>query len=180
VWDAVQDAPAADAQEACTLRIRALLSRWGVVCRPLLRQENNLGAWPQMLRRLRQMELQGEVLGGYFIEGISGEQFADAKALRLLTRLKDSPQPHALLVTSAADPINLTGMLGDGPKVPRLRKHRLILRDGVPIAYWAHNTLHRLGADRATDGELLTCLANHHTARAQAALPARGRAISPF
>jgi len=40
--------------------------------------------WREVLWALRRLEARGLVRGGYFISGISGEQFADETAARLL------------------------------------------------------------------------------------------------
>ena len=96
---------------------RALLRRWGVVFRRLLDRERLPVLWRDLARALRTLELRGEIRGGRFVAGFSGEQFALPEAVPLLrkTRRDDS---HAPLSVAASDPLNLSGILTPDDRIP--------------------------------------------------------------
>jgi ATP-dependent Lhr-like helicase len=113
---------------------RALLHRYGVVFRRLLERESFNVSWYELGRVYRRLEARGEIRGGYFVSGVSGEQFALAEAIGRLRSLRKRPAEGQLLVISAADPLNLAGILTPGPRVSAISANRLLLRDGVPVA----------------------------------------------
>jgi ATP-dependent helicase Lhr and Lhr-like helicase len=88
-------------------RIRQLLKRYGVLFRELLTNELPPLQWKSLFRSLRLMELSGEVLSGYFFEGLSGPQFISHEAFRVLQEpfLQDS-----VFWINAADPASLCGL----------------------------------------------------------------------
>ncbi|MEO5700185.1 MAG: DEAD/DEAH box helicase [Casimicrobiaceae bacterium] len=115
--------------------VEALLRRYGVVFWRLLERESTwLPRWRDLLRVLRRLEARGEVRGGRFVAGISGEQFALPDAV---TRLRETRRcgPTGVLVSlSGADPLNLIGIVLPGARVPALAGNRVLFRDGLPIA----------------------------------------------
>jgi ATP-dependent Lhr-like helicase len=112
---------------------RVLLRRWGVVFRKLLEREEGLPPWRELYYVLRRLEARGEVRGGRFVSGFSGEQFALPEAAAALRKTAQSPGRERVAI-SAVDPLNLAGILTPGDKVPRLPGNRLLLEGGVPIA----------------------------------------------
>ena len=115
--------------------VRALLRRYGVVFWKLLQREAAwLPSWRDLLRVLRRLEAQGEIRGGRFVAGLSGEQFALPEAVTALRDARRMPAQHAFVSLSGADPLNLVGILLPGAKVPALTGNRVLYRDGVPIA----------------------------------------------
>ncbi len=112
----------------------ALLRRYGVVFRVVLERESLLPPWRHVLKYLRRMEDRGEVLGGRFVDGFSGEQFALAEAVGLLQRHGHAAEQQQLAAISAADPLNLGGIITPGVRTAALNGHRILLRDGVPLA----------------------------------------------
>ena len=115
-----------------------LLRRWGVVCRDLLRREPGAPKWWQLLGVFRRLEARGEIRGGRFVEGPSGEQFALGDTVRRLRQLRDGDgqgggQPE-ILVISATDPLNLVGILTDGGRVPAVSQNRVAMLDGRAVA----------------------------------------------
>jgi ATP-dependent Lhr-like helicase len=80
------------------------------------------------------MEARGEIRGGRFIAGLSGEQFALPEAIGLMRQVRQRAQDGALICLSAADPLNLVGTVLPGSKLPRLTGSRVLYRDGVPLA----------------------------------------------
>ncbi|MGV2291667.1 DEAD/DEAH box helicase [Trinickia sp. YCB016] len=116
-----------------------LLRRYGVVCWLLLEREAAwLPRWRDLLRVLQRLEARGQVRGGRFVNGISGEQFALPEAIPLLRetrkqRQSGTSQPQMICVCGA-DPLNLVGTILPGDKIPALAGNRVLFRDGVPIA----------------------------------------------
>ncbi len=110
---------------------RLLLRRYGVVMSRLLQREPNAPAWRDLLRYFWRMEARGEVRGGRFVAGFTGEQFALPEALALLRKLRnDSSQD--LIVLSAADPLNLTGIVTAGARITSYATNRIGFRGGIP------------------------------------------------
>ena len=111
---------------------RTLLARWGVLFRDLLKRDRLTARWRRLQLVLRRMEMRGEVLGGRFVSTIAGEQFALAEAVeRLRRRTGGKDVPAAPVRFGAADPLNLTGILLPGPRVPASARDWLVLDDGV-------------------------------------------------
>ena len=115
--------------------VHALLRRYGVVFWRLLQRESSwLPPWREMLRVLRRLEARGEIRGGRFVAGISGEQFALPDAVNALRKARRAGAPDDYVVVSGVDPLNLVGLLLPGAKVPALAGNRILYRDGVPVA----------------------------------------------
>ncbi|MGI8894210.1 MAG: DEAD/DEAH box helicase [Casimicrobiaceae bacterium] len=114
---------------------RTMLRRYGVVFWRLLQREAAwLPPWRELLRVLRRLEARGDIRGGRFVAGVSGEQFALPEAVGLLRETRRAPLSNVLISVSGADPLNLVGVIVPGPKVPALTNNRVLYRDGVPIA----------------------------------------------
>jgi ATP-dependent Lhr-like helicase len=99
---------------------RQLLDRWGVLLRDLLARETLAPPWRDLLVVLRRMEARGEIRGGRFVSGFTGEQFARPEALSLLRMIRREPDRHATVAVANADPLNLAGIILPGPRVSRL------------------------------------------------------------
>ena len=98
-----------------------LLERWGVIFRDLLAREMLAPPWRDLLPVLRRKEAQGEIRGGRFVSGFSGEQFARPEAIDLLRAIRRSdPSAEENLDISNADPLNLAGIILPGPRVSTL------------------------------------------------------------
>jgi ATP-dependent Lhr-like helicase len=113
---------------------RVLLRRYGVMFRRLLERESFKISWFELGRVYRRLEARGEIRGGHFVSGVSGEQFALPEAIGLLRSLRKAKPSGELIMLSAADPLNLIGVLTPGPRITAIGANRLLLRDGVPIA----------------------------------------------
>jgi ATP-dependent Lhr-like helicase len=111
-----------------------LLQRYGVVFRKLLDRESISLPWRDLLRVLRRMEARGEIRGGRFVGGFSGEQFATSDAVHLLRSIRRTEADGSLVSISAADPLNMLGILVPGPRLAPAASNRLLYRDGVPVA----------------------------------------------
>ncbi len=113
---------------------RTLLLRWGVVFRKLAEREGALPPWRDLLRVWRRLEARGEIRGGRFVDGFTGEQFALPEAIGLLRTTRRTDPDGALLSVSGVDPLNLVGIVTPGKRVAALAKNRVLWRDGVPVA----------------------------------------------
>ena len=139
---------------------RALLRRYGVVFwRLLAREAGWLPAWREIVRVLRRLEARGEIRGGRFVAGISGEQYALPEAVTALRAIRRRPLDRNFVCVSAADPLNLIGIIVPGPKVPALAGNRVLYRDGVPIGVLAADEISWLGElQPATESQAKTAL----------------------
>ncbi len=99
---------------------RQLLLRWGVLLRDLLVRETLAPPWRDLLPVLRTMEARGEIRGGRFVSGFTGEQFARPEALELLRMIRRQPDRPPAVAVANADPLNLAGIIMPGPRVSRL------------------------------------------------------------
>jgi ATP-dependent Lhr-like helicase len=109
-----------------------MLNRWGVVFRDLVRRESLAPAWRDLLVILRRMESRGEIRGGRFVQAFIGEQFALPEAVELLRAVRRQEPVGEEVQLSAADPLNLTGILLPGDRVPASSNEPITLVNGVP------------------------------------------------
>jgi ATP-dependent helicase Lhr and Lhr-like helicase len=115
-----------------------LLRRYGVVFRKLLTREPQwLPPWHLLLRTYRRLEAQGQIRGGRFVASSSGEQYALPDAVTLLRAVRRRAGEGVLVTLSAADPLNLLGIVTPGSRLAALAGNRFLLRDGVPLAIHA-------------------------------------------
>jgi len=115
--------------------VRSLLRRWGVIFwRLLAREASWLPSWREILLCCRRLEARGEIRGGRFIAGFAGEQYADPTAIAPLRDARRRPHAGHYVSLSAADPLNLLGIVTPGARLPSLTGNRLLYRDGLPIA----------------------------------------------
>ena len=142
-WALARRAPAASSganaqSEAAEHVARTLLRRYGIVFWRLLEREAAwLPPWRDLLRVYRRLESRGEIRGGRFVAGFSGEQFALPDAIVTLREIRRKPLSGDWLSVCGADPLNLVGILTPGPKLPALTGNRLLYRDGIAVAVFA-------------------------------------------
>ncbi|MYD64784.1 MAG: DEAD/DEAH box helicase [Chloroflexi bacterium] len=132
-WALVQ-APEVDPAEVEPLAERVaevLLKRYGVVFRDVVAAESFRVPWREVLRALRRFEARGTVRGGRFVSGFVGEQFALPEALEALRRVRKSPRTGERVRIAASDPLNLTGTILPGPRIPAVRDRSFELEDGA-------------------------------------------------
>ncbi|MDB5392059.1 MAG: cshB [Planctomycetaceae bacterium] len=111
-----------------------LLRRWGVMFRDLLTRESGAPNWFDLVQLYRRLEARGEIRGGRFIAGVSGEQFALGDTVRTLRRLRDELGTNELVVVSGADPLNLIGILTPQARIVSTASNRVAYWNGKPIA----------------------------------------------
>ena len=110
-----------------------LLRRYGVVFRELLARESVLPKWREVLIALRRLEDRGEIRGGRFVSGFLGEQFALPVALESLRASRSQAPTGEAISISAADPLNLAGIIVPGERVPAISGRYVTYRDGVAV-----------------------------------------------
>ena len=120
--------------DAVELQAWTLLGRYGVVFRRLLARETNAAMWRELTQVYRRLEARGEIRGGRFVSGMSGEQFALPHAVERLREVRRIPADGELVTISAADPLNLTGIVTTGERIRTAGRNRIAYGAGVPVA----------------------------------------------
>jgi ATP-dependent Lhr-like helicase len=125
-----------------------LLERYGVVFRELLVREALAPKWRELLMAFRRLEERGEVRGGRFVNGFIGEQFALPVAVESLRAMRNAPLSEETVTISAADPLNLVGIIVPGERVPAISGKFVSFRNGVAAEPERIETLsHRVVGD---------------------------------
>jgi len=134
VDDAVMAEPTQPADEELAESVAAqLLTRWGVVAWEVWGRESFHVPWREVVWALRRLEARGLALGGRFVVGLSGEQYALPEAAADLLKTHRRTPSGEQLVVAGADPLNVTGSILGGTRVPTRRNQRVIFRDGVVV-----------------------------------------------
>jgi len=159
-WALWPAASSVERERAVEIQARALLERYGVVFRRLLLRETNAATWRELTRVYRRLEARGEIRGGRFVTGASGEQFALPSAVERLREVRRSGGRENVIVISAADPLNLIGALTSGDRIRAITSARIAYRDGVPVAVREGDFMHPLtDLDVKDAAEVATALA---------------------
>ncbi|MGH9736605.1 MAG: DEAD/DEAH box helicase [Candidatus Acidiferrales bacterium] len=133
-WCVLQAEEPADRAASVEAVCWMLLRRYGVVFRELMERESIVAKWREVLIALRRLEDRGEIRGGRFVVGFLGEQFALPVAVESLRAMRGQQPTGEMLAISAADPLNLTGILVPGDRVAANSGKRLTLRDGMLVS----------------------------------------------
>jgi len=121
-----------DRDELAEAVAEQLLARWGVVFFDVLARESLALPWRDILWALRRLEARGLVRGGRFVTGFAGEQYALPGAVEALARTRRAPRRGEIVRLSAVDPLNLAGILTQGPRIPAQPHRAIVFRDGIP------------------------------------------------
>ncbi len=143
-----------------------LLRRWGVIFKDLLQKEPGAPQWWELVQVYRKLEARGEIRGGRFVRGVAGEQFAVGETVSALRRMRNEretstrpraeeyveatpvqvqeqpdgesqqPGPQSFVILSASDPLNLTGILDESPRITAIAGNRVVLHQGRFVAAW--------------------------------------------
>jgi ATP-dependent Lhr-like helicase len=163
-WSALGARGSTTREEAVTAFAWTLLRRYGVVFRRLLIRETAAVTWRELTRVYRLLEARGDIRGGRFVSGMSGEQFALPDAVERLREIRRSGNDERLLTIGTADPLNLTGIITPGDRLRATAGNRIVYRNGVPVA--------------AMEGDMLRTLSDMDPAVAiEAAAAAAGRRV---
>jgi ATP-dependent Lhr-like helicase len=137
-WSLIRKGKAEGDAESLEQVAGILLRRYGVVFRKLFEREASwLPPWHQLLRVFRRLEAQGKIRGGRFVAGMAGEQYALPEAVTSMRAIRKAECKGDLVSLSAADPLNLTGIITPGQRVAALTNNRVLYRDGIPVALHA-------------------------------------------
>jgi len=124
----------ADVETLAEAVAEQLLARYGVVFRDLAVRESLAVPWREVLWALRRMEARGTARGGRFITGFVGEQYALPEAVEALRQTRRRERSGETVRLAGVDPLNLTGLITPGSRVPATRGNLVTYRDGLPIA----------------------------------------------
>ncbi len=149
----LHDARLSDTQRAVA-RANMLLDRYGVVSREMVSAEGLPGGFGPVYKVLSALEEAGRVRRGYFIEGLSGAQFARPGTVDLLRAVRPSDdadldvEEQEMVFLPVIDPANPWGSLlpwpetGQGASSARPRRVAgawLLLCGGEPLLYLGAN-----------------------------------------
>lgn len=132
LWCRGTEAPSISHDSVAERRARQLLERYGVVFRELLARETIMPPWRSLLAIYRRLEARGEIRGGRFVDGFVGEQFALPQAVDALRRMRRERTSQETVILSAADPLNLFGIVAGGGRVSPYANLAIAYRDGLP------------------------------------------------
>ncbi|HEY6129887.1 MAG TPA: DEAD/DEAH box helicase [Candidatus Acidoferrum sp.] len=132
-WSLLHSGEVQDRNRALEAICWMLLRRYGIVFRELLTRESVLPRWREVLVTLRRLEDRGEVRGGRFVNGFLGEQFALPVAVESLRAMRHQQPSGETLAVSAADPLNLVGIIVPGERVSANSGKAVAFRDGVAV-----------------------------------------------
>jgi ATP-dependent Lhr-like helicase len=144
-WSLLRHPDTADEDAVLDAAAWTFLRRYGVVFRRVLLRESVTIPWRKLAMVYRRLEARGEIRGGRFVNGMSGEQFALPEAVSALRAVRREESKGQLISISAADPVNLVGIVTPGDRVPALRRNRVVFGDGVPLAALEGGVIRQLG-----------------------------------
>jgi ATP-dependent Lhr-like helicase len=133
-WALLHADVAAERNRAVEAACWMLLRRYGIVIRDLLARESNLPPWRELLMAFRRLEDRGEIRGGRFVDGFLGEQFALPIAVESVRSMRGLPLSGEMVTLSAADPLNLVGILVPGERVPAISGRTVSYQDGIAVS----------------------------------------------
>jgi ATP-dependent Lhr-like helicase len=141
-WSILHAAEAPEREQTLEAMCWTLLKRYGVVFREVLARESMVPRWRDLLITFRRLEDRGQIRGGRFVSGFLGEQFALPIALESLRATSKLPRVGEMVTISAADPLNLVGIVVPGERIPPASLKNIVLRDGVPVDGESQNGFH--------------------------------------
>jgi ATP-dependent helicase Lhr and Lhr-like helicase len=162
------------------LTAKTLLRRYGVVFKRLLARETGTPPWRELLMVYRRLEARGEIRGGRFVSGMSGEQFALPEAVHQLRSIRRLEPARQLVALSATDPLNLTGIITPGERVTGIIRNRILYRAGVPVAALEAGEAKPIGSEEPLSPEMMQALVRKSLSPAlRARLAMSGHPVTP-
>lgn len=133
-WGLISNCETADQQQLLEHCAWVLLHRYGVVFRKVLEKEPHIPPWRDLLRYYHRLEARGEIRGGRFVDSFSGEQFALPEAIEPLRKQRKTPEHAQIIQINGSDPLNLTGIITPGTRVPSRSSEKVLYRNGEPMS----------------------------------------------
>ena len=147
-----QNHPPLPREEAVEQYASTLLIRYGIVFRRLLAREPYGVAWRELVRVYRRLEARGEIRGGRFVAGMSGEQFALPEAVERARDIRRSRLSGEFVTVSGADPLNLAGIVTGAERIAAVASTRVVFCDGIPVEVTESDESRRLRPDLEMSG----------------------------
>jgi ATP-dependent Lhr-like helicase len=167
---ALMGKPLTDTQRAERLA-RLLLERYGIIARECMEIESIPLDWATLFPVWERMEMRGEIRRGYFVQGLSGLQFALPEAVEALaasTAKLGTDNEVSPVVLSAVDPANLFGLPDSnvagapgGPKFARVPSTHLVVISGQVLLVAEDNGARISLADGVSDATITAALKAH-------------------
>ena len=132
-WALLGGRSVGQAEGRTELVAKTFLRRYGIVFKRLLAREAGAPPWRDLLMVYRRLEARGEIRGGRFVSGMTGEQFALPEAVAQLRSIRRLEGGGRLVAVGGGDPLNLTGIITPGERIPGLTSNRILYQDGVPV-----------------------------------------------
>ena len=126
---------AQDNDEVLEHLLWSMLMRYGVISRAMLEREAVRPPWRRLLQLAWRLEARGDIAGGRFVDGMSGEQFALPEAVDMLRKIESSKEQGEMVRLNACDPAHLTGRILPGPKIAELASNAVVYRDGQLLGW---------------------------------------------
>ncbi len=146
------DGPLLPRDEAVEHYATTLLARYGIVFRRMLAREPYAVPWRELVKVYRRLEARGEIRGGRFVAGMSGEQFAMPEAVDRAREVRRRPVSGESIAVSGADPLNLAGIVTGGERIASVASTSVVFCDGIPVEVTENGQSRRLGPDREAIG----------------------------
>jgi ATP-dependent helicase Lhr and Lhr-like helicase len=108
------------------------LNRYGIVFRDILSRETLAPPWRELAQVYRRLEARGEIRGGRFVADLAGEQFALPEAIETSRSVRRQAHTHLPIYIAGVDPLNLTGIVTAGPRIPAQIGQVVTYIDGIP------------------------------------------------
>jgi ATP-dependent helicase Lhr and Lhr-like helicase len=153
-WSILHGGEALERERALEAICWTLLRRYGVVFREILARESMVPRWRELLITYRRLEDRGEIRGGRFVSGFLGEQFALPIAIESLRAASKVAPTGEIITISAADPLNLVGIVVPGERISPTSLKNISLRDGVPVADEHRSIPASAGTETMRDSEV--------------------------
>ena len=131
-WSLLAPVERLDDAERMEKLAKLFLQRYGIVFRDLVARETLAPPWRELLPVYRRLEGRGEIRGGRLLAGFAGEQFALPEAVEAARATRRAPHTGQIVHLSAVDPLNLTGVVTVGPRIPAMMGHYVTYVDGIP------------------------------------------------
>ncbi|HEY2820511.1 MAG TPA: DEAD/DEAH box helicase [Candidatus Acidoferrum sp.] len=132
-WSLLFPGEMVDRSKALEATCWMLLRRYGIVFRELLARETIVPKWREVLVTMRRLEDRGEIRGGRFVSGFLGEQFGLPLAVESLRATRNLAKTGESVTVSAADPLNLVGIVVPGERVAANSGRTVAFRDGIAV-----------------------------------------------